>query len=146
MASALDSAIGLPSRSTSASWMLVFLMPLDVRRIFMVAPGVVAVRIRTSWRLSDAPGGVAGLPAGRDSLLERLQCRLLPLDEGGPGLGVTVGAGVRAPGNRHLPLVGGERLRTLGFLGARAAHGRPSTCRDVSSGSATTIPPAAQAI
>ena len=35
--SALDSAIGLPSKSTSASWMLAFLMPLDVRRI-LIAP------------------------------------------------------------------------------------------------------------
>src|SRR6266536_6559394 len=32
MQSALDSAIGLPRRSTSASWMLVFLMPEEVRR------------------------------------------------------------------------------------------------------------------
>jgi len=30
MQRALDSPIGLPSRSTSASWMLVFLMPADV--------------------------------------------------------------------------------------------------------------------
>src|SRR5580765_6815958 len=36
MQSALDSAIGLPSKSTRAAWMLVFLMPLDVRRSFMV--------------------------------------------------------------------------------------------------------------
>jgi hypothetical protein len=28
---ALDSSIGLPSRSTSASWMLAFLMPAEVR-------------------------------------------------------------------------------------------------------------------
>ncbi len=33
---ALDSAIGLPSRSTSASWMLLFLMPAEVRRYFMM--------------------------------------------------------------------------------------------------------------
>ena len=32
MQSALDSAIGLPSSPTSASWMLAFLMPADVRR------------------------------------------------------------------------------------------------------------------
>lgn len=31
MQRALDAAIGLPRRSTSASWMLVFLMPADVR-------------------------------------------------------------------------------------------------------------------
>jgi hypothetical protein len=36
MQRALDSAIGLPSRSTSASWMLVFLMPAEVRRSFIV--------------------------------------------------------------------------------------------------------------
>src|SRR6185503_13592018 len=33
---ALDSAIGLPSRSTSASWILVFLMPAEVRRYFIM--------------------------------------------------------------------------------------------------------------
>jgi hypothetical protein len=38
MQRALDSAIGLPSRSTSASWMLVFLIPADVRRNFMPPP------------------------------------------------------------------------------------------------------------
>jgi hypothetical protein len=32
MQRALDSVIGLPSRPTSASWMLVFLMPAEVRR------------------------------------------------------------------------------------------------------------------
>src|SRR6478736_999795 len=31
---ALESAIGLPSRSTSASWMLAFLMPAEVSRYF----------------------------------------------------------------------------------------------------------------
>ena len=36
MQRALDSAIGLPSRSTSASWMLGFLMPADVRRSRMM--------------------------------------------------------------------------------------------------------------
>src|SRR4051794_24884506 len=35
MQRASDSAIGFPKRSTSASWMLVFLMPADVRRSFM---------------------------------------------------------------------------------------------------------------
>jgi hypothetical protein len=40
MQRALDSAIGLPSRSTSASWMLVFLMPAEVRRNLMLPPGV----------------------------------------------------------------------------------------------------------
>src|SRR6218665_3345469 len=32
---ALDSAIGLPKRSTNAWWMLVLLMPAEVRRSFM---------------------------------------------------------------------------------------------------------------
>ena len=36
MQRALDSAIGLPSRPTSALWMLVFLMPADVRRSFIM--------------------------------------------------------------------------------------------------------------
>src|SRR5258706_15859264 len=37
----LDSAIGLPRRSTSASRMLVFLIPADVRRSFMLPPRVI---------------------------------------------------------------------------------------------------------
>src|SRR5436190_23757474 len=41
MTRAVDSAIGFPSRSTSASRMLVFLMPAEVRRSFMRPPGVV---------------------------------------------------------------------------------------------------------
>ena len=40
MQRALDSAIGLPSRSTSALWMLAFLMPADVSRSFMLPPGL----------------------------------------------------------------------------------------------------------
>jgi hypothetical protein len=36
MQRALDSAIGLPSRSPSALWILVFLMPAEVRRYFML--------------------------------------------------------------------------------------------------------------
>src|ERR1700733_7982513 len=36
MQRALDSAIGLPSRSTSALWMLVLLMPAEVRRSLMM--------------------------------------------------------------------------------------------------------------
>src|SRR5262245_39169360 len=34
---ALDSAIGLPRRSSSARWMLAFLMPAEVRRSFMTS-------------------------------------------------------------------------------------------------------------
>src|SRR5437763_12181990 len=40
MQRALDSAIGLPRRSTSALRMLVFLMPPEVRRNLMLPPGV----------------------------------------------------------------------------------------------------------
>lgn len=35
---ALDSEIGLPRRATSASWMLAFLTPAEVRRSFMMSP------------------------------------------------------------------------------------------------------------
>jgi hypothetical protein len=38
MQRALDSAIGLPRRSTSASWMLALVMPAEVRRNLMGAP------------------------------------------------------------------------------------------------------------
>src|SRR2546429_505713 len=41
MQRALDSAIGLPSRSSSASRMLAFLMPADVRRNLKLPPGVI---------------------------------------------------------------------------------------------------------
>src|SRR5262245_40455744 len=36
MHSTVDSAIGLPNRSSSALWMLVFVMPAEVRRYFTV--------------------------------------------------------------------------------------------------------------
>src|SRR5919112_1796920 len=36
---ALESAIGLPRRSTKACWMLVFLTPADVRRSLKMLPG-----------------------------------------------------------------------------------------------------------
>ena len=45
MQSALDSAIGLPSRSTSALWMVVLVMPLDVKKDLHAAPE--SLRIRT---------------------------------------------------------------------------------------------------
>src|SRR5205823_14949617 len=41
MQRALASSIGLPRRSTSALWMLVFLMPAEVRRNLMLPPGVI---------------------------------------------------------------------------------------------------------
>src|ERR671911_2475936 len=43
MQRALDSLIGLPRRSTSASWMLAFLMPADVRRSFKLPPEFVDI-------------------------------------------------------------------------------------------------------
>src|SRR6476469_3399520 len=62
MQRALDSPIGLPSRSTSASWMLAFLMPADVSRSFMLPPGVMlqtrtfdGSRSRTRYRPVDHP-------------------------------------------------------------------------------------------
>src|SRR5258708_37221371 len=44
MQRALDSAIGLPSRSTSALWMLVFLMPAEVRSNLTLPLLVTAIR------------------------------------------------------------------------------------------------------
>jgi hypothetical protein len=43
MQRASDAAMCLPRSSTSASWMLVFLMPADVSRNLTLPPGVVAV-------------------------------------------------------------------------------------------------------
>ena len=43
MQRASHSAVGLPSSSTSASWMLAFLMPADVRRSFKLPPEFVGV-------------------------------------------------------------------------------------------------------
>src|SRR6476646_1424891 len=42
---AFASAIGLPSRSTSASLMLAFLIPADVRRNRMLPPGAMVVGV-----------------------------------------------------------------------------------------------------
>src|SRR5690349_5473186 len=60
MQRALDSAIGLPSSSTSASWMLWFLIPADVRSKRMLpsptAESNTAVRSR-----NVVPGGSPGL-------------------------------------------------------------------------------------
>src|SRR6266511_6262709 len=63
MQRALASLIGLPSSSASASWMLLFLMPADVRRSFMRPPGVVtagerflgSLRIRTAVETGGPP-------------------------------------------------------------------------------------------
>jgi len=51
MQSALDSTIGLPSKSTSALRMLAFLMPADVRRNLILPPGVGYCRRELSRRL-----------------------------------------------------------------------------------------------
>src|SRR5262245_2333819 len=57
MQRAFDSAIGLPSRSTSAAWMLAFLMPAEVRRSLMLPPGSLQTRNRL---------GAYGSVRGRD--------------------------------------------------------------------------------
>src|SRR5215211_6345819 len=62
MQSALDSAIGLPSRSTSVSWMLVLLMPLEVRRSFMVPPGIITGRRERSRRFANPYAVETGSP------------------------------------------------------------------------------------
>ena len=75
MQRALDSAIGLPRRSTSASWMLVFLMPRDVEELSRCSPGVRSLQARTSpERPSDREGLTQGVvprnapPQGGDRL------------------------------------------------------------------------------
>src|SRR5213596_2064817 len=70
MQRALDSAIGLPSRSTSASWMLWFLMPAELRRSLMLPPGVTGVGVvllRDSANAHESSFAVAveGLPIAR---------------------------------------------------------------------------------
>src|SRR5437763_7873708 len=53
MQSALDSAIGLPSKSTSPFSMLALLMPLEVRRSFMVPPWELLLQAWPSKRVAD---------------------------------------------------------------------------------------------
>src|SRR3954467_15070573 len=67
MQRALDSAIGLPSRSTRASLMLAFLIPADVRRSFMLPPGV-----RTAGGPARAYGSV-GVGTDRRPKTHRLR-------------------------------------------------------------------------
>src|SRR3954454_9406832 len=50
---ALESAIGLSSRSTSALWMLAFLIPAEVRRSFIVPPEVITAGAYGSVRARD---------------------------------------------------------------------------------------------
>src|SRR5947207_550680 len=77
MKRALDSAIGLPSRSTSASWMLRFLIPDDVRRALTVLAGLLwSLAFRRRERL--AVGHLDVHVIGRDSL--RAEIRPLPHD------------------------------------------------------------------
>src|SRR4029079_10713104 len=136
MQRASDSCIGFPSRSTSASWMLVFLMPADVRRSFMRPPGVVAAgeldgsvraRDRQITRNSSATGrsGLAAL----GSLGHRL--RLSPPARVFFTLAVLVGVvGIvvaRAHGDRE-PVQSGtwgrEGVRCHGPRCAKRAAGR----------------------
>src|SRR5690349_368388 len=64
MTRALDSAMGLPSRSTSASWMLVFLMPADVssnRMLPLLLTLTKAVPLKCS---TPVQGGAISFPDG----------------------------------------------------------------------------------
>ena len=72
MQSALDSAIGLPSRSTSASWMLGLVMPTEVRRSLMTREEISnltgihdIIRARASPRLCGRSFFVARIPLSR---------------------------------------------------------------------------------
>src|SRR5205809_8147625 len=62
MQRALDSLIGLPSRSTSASRMLAFLMPADVRRSFILPPESV-LQDEKALGLTDPYAVQTGRPA-----------------------------------------------------------------------------------
>src|SRR5438046_2838201 len=91
MHSASDSAIGLPSRSTRASLMLAFLIPADVRRSFMLPPGV-----RTAGGPSGAYGSV-GVEIDRRPETHRLCPETLAQtrDQGNPD--ETIGLRPRTP-------------------------------------------------
>ena len=52
---ALHSAIGLPSSSTSAWWMLVFLTPAEVRRYFMLPLLLPFYGAKASWTAQATP-------------------------------------------------------------------------------------------
>jgi hypothetical protein len=75
MQSALDSAIGLPRSSTSASLMLAFLMPADVSSILHVVPLWSHIARRKAIG-EPRPMGVVGPGA-----------RLQDVDTAGPGRG-----------------------------------------------------------
>src|SRR5919197_2145102 len=78
MQRALESPIGFPSRSTSASRMLGFLTPPDVRRSFTLPPGVIAAGENVlgaygsvrgpDWQASENSSAPAGssLPSSRE--------------------------------------------------------------------------------
>src|SRR5262249_2969690 len=68
MQRALDSAIGLPSSSTSAFWMLGLLMPEEQRRNFTMPP-VSSTPGETFYALSDSSGWRL---AGHQKLIARL--------------------------------------------------------------------------
>jgi hypothetical protein len=96
MQRASDSAIGLPRRSTSASWMLVFLMPAEVRRNLMLPPGVITAgengpeprqpsliqgHSRTLTHTGD-PSRVARIPFVPEAQLEDFGSGLTPVTQG----------------------------------------------------------------
>src|SRR5438034_646869 len=61
MQRASHSAIGLPSSSTSASWMLAFLMPADVSRSFKLPPEFVGEGENVAGTYGSVHGGEPGL-------------------------------------------------------------------------------------
>src|SRR3954452_15309704 len=106
MQRAADSAIGLPSIPTSASWMLRFWTPAEVRSSFMVLlrGGVTAGRGRPSGDLpplprskrarSDSLPDRAGEPNGPSASGERLGLQRVELRLGdGTGVEQRLGAG-----------------------------------------------------
>src|SRR6478752_6096543 len=60
MQSALDSAIGLPSMSTSVSWMLAFLMPAEVRRSFMESSLLLSSAAAYEYQAGGSTPGAGG--------------------------------------------------------------------------------------
>src|SRR5262245_27840652 len=79
MQRALDSAIGLPRSSTSAAWMLVFLMPAEVSRSLMLPPGVTVSNWVLTQRLSGRAQLIVRRSHGRD-IPEHSHVRLIVVE------------------------------------------------------------------
>src|SRR5439155_19519049 len=132
MQRALDSAIGLPRRSTSASRMLLFLIPADVRRSFTLPPRVITAGERFGPRADPyaletrKPPKTHRLPPDPALGLRRLILRRV--------LRLRTGANEeRAAAYRNRvggapPLQGGARSSRMPLL-----KPKPPGCRDVGS-------------